>query len=72
MKKIILVLFAISIVVSCEKKEPLPPNTYKINVSAPGVLNGIRAHIKIIDDRRQEINIDVFFFHYVTVIILHC
>lgn len=58
MKKFIVLLSFISILVSCEKKEPLPPNTYKINVSAPGVLNGIRAHIKIIDNRRQEINID--------------
>jgi len=58
MKKIIVLLSLVSVLVSCEKKEPLPPNTYKINVSAPGVLNGIRAHIKIIDNRRQEINID--------------
>lgn len=58
MKKFLFFLFVISTIVSCEKKEQLPPNTYKINVSAPGVLNGIRAHVKIIDDRRQEINID--------------
>ena len=58
MKKLVLLLFVMSVVVSCEKKVPLPPDTYKINVSAPGVLNGIRAHIKIIDDRRQEITID--------------
>jgi peroxiredoxin len=58
MKKYIVLLSLISVLVSCEKKEPLPPNTYKINVSAPGVLNGLRAYIKIIDDRRQEINID--------------
>jgi peroxiredoxin len=58
MKKLILVLFAVSVVVSCQKKETLTPGTYKINVSAPGVLNGIRAYIKIIDERRQEINID--------------
>jgi peroxiredoxin len=58
MKKYCVLLLLISVLVSCEKKEPLPPNTYKINVSAPGVLNGLRAYIKIIDDRRQEINID--------------
>jgi peroxiredoxin len=58
MKKFVFFLFVVSTIVSCEKKEPLPPNTYKINVSAPGVLNGIRAYIKIIDERRQEINID--------------
>ena len=58
MKKYIVLLSLISVLVSCDKKEPLPPNTYKINVSAPGVLNGLRAYIKIIDDRRQEINID--------------
>ncbi|MEZ4796175.1 MAG: TlpA disulfide reductase family protein [Flavobacteriaceae bacterium] len=58
MKKFILLCSLIAVFVSCEKKEPLPPNTYKINVSAPGVLNGIRTHIKIIDDRRQEITID--------------
>lgn len=58
MKKYIVLLSLISILVSCEKKEPLPPNTYKINVTAPGVLNGLRSHIKIIDSRRQEIIID--------------
>jgi peroxiredoxin len=58
MKKFVLLLSVIALFVSCEKKEPLPPNTYKINVSAPGVLNGLRAHIKIIDERRQEIEID--------------
>ncbi|PTM01729.1 MAG: hypothetical protein DA407_15720, partial [Bacteroidetes bacterium] len=58
MKKCIVLLSLISILVSCEKKEPLPPNTYKINVTAPGVLNGLRSHIKIIDSRRQEIIID--------------
>jgi thiol-disulfide isomerase/thioredoxin len=58
MKKLILLLSIISLFASCDKKEPLPPNTYQINVSAPGVLNGIRAHIKIIDERRQEIIID--------------
>jgi len=58
MKKYLVLLSLLTLLVSCEKKEPLPPNTYNINVSAPGVLNGIRAHIKIIDNRRQEINID--------------
>jgi peroxiredoxin len=58
MKKYLAVLIILSVLVSCDKKDPLPPNTYKINVSAPGVLNGIRAHIKIMDNRRQEINID--------------
>jgi len=58
MKKCIVLLSLISILVSCEKKEPLPPGTYKINVTAPGVLNGLRSHIKIIDSRRQEIIID--------------
>jgi len=58
MKKFIILLSIISLIVSCEKKEPLPPNTYKINVSAPGVLNGIRAYIQIIDIQRQQISID--------------
>lgn len=58
MKKFIVLLSFVTLLVSCEKKEPLPPNTYKINVSAPGALNGLRAYIKIIDSRRQEINID--------------
>ena len=58
MKKIVVLLLLISVIVSCEKKETLPPNTYKVNVSAPGVFNGIRAYIKIIDNRRQEIDID--------------
>jgi thiol-disulfide isomerase/thioredoxin len=58
MKNIVILLLLISVIVSCEKKETLPPNTYKVNVSAPGVFNGIRAYIKIIDNRRQEIDID--------------
>lgn len=58
MKKIVVLLLLISVIASCEKKETLPPNTYKVNVSAPGVFNGIRAYIKIIDNRRQEIDID--------------
>ena len=58
MKKFIVLLCLISVVVSCEKKELLPPNTYKINVNAPGVLNGVRSHIKIIDEKRREIIID--------------
>ena len=58
MKKYIVLLLLINLVFSCEKKEVLPPNFYKINVSAPGVLNGIRAYIKIIDNNRREISID--------------
>ena len=58
MKKYLLLVLIIIFSFSCEKEKQLPPNTYQINVSAPGVLNGIRAYIKIIDIRRQEINID--------------
>lgn len=58
MKKYLLLVLIIIFSFSCEKEKQLPPNTYQINVSAPGVLNGIRAYIKIIDNRRQEINID--------------
>ena len=58
MKKYLLLLLITVLSFSCDKKKQLPPNTYQINVSAPGVLNGIRAYIKIIDNRRQEINID--------------
>lgn len=58
MKKSLLVLLIISLIYSCEKQEPLPPNTYEITVSAKGILNGLRAYIKVVDNKRKEIFLD--------------
>jgi len=43
---------------SCEKKETLAPNTYNINGTAKGVLNGIRAYLKNTDNPRNVVIID--------------
>ena len=58
MKNYLLILLLVSFVFSCNKTEPLPPNTYQINGSAKGVYNGIRAYIKAADGPRREIIID--------------
>ena len=58
MKNYLLILLLVSFVFSCNKTEPLPPNTYQINGSAKGVYNGIRAYIKAADGPRIEIIID--------------
>ena len=58
MKKALLLLTVVTLVFSCSKTESLPPNTYKINASAKGVYNGIRAYIKNVDNPRREIIID--------------
>ena len=58
MKKMIILLVFITFVLSCDKTESLPPDTYEINVSAKGIYNGMRAYIKIVDERRREIVTD--------------
>ncbi len=58
MKKALLLLLIFALIYSCEKKEPLPPNTYEVTVSAQGIVNGLRSYIKIIDGTRKEIVID--------------
>ena len=57
MKKSLLILLIIALIYSCEKKDPLPPNTYEVTVSAKGIVNGLRAYIKIVDNRK-EISLD--------------
>lgn len=58
MKKPLLILLIITLVYSCEKKEPLPPNTYEVTVSAKGIVNGLRAYIKVVNNKRKEITLD--------------
>ncbi|MCF6296207.1 MAG: AhpC/TSA family protein [Flavobacteriaceae bacterium] len=58
MKKTILLLSIIALIYSCEKQEPLAPNTYEITVTAKGVHNGMRAYIKLFNDNRKEVIID--------------
>jgi len=58
MKNIILILSVVLVVFSCKKEEPLPPNTYEITVTAEGVINGLRAHIKANGQKKTEVVLD--------------
>ncbi len=58
MKKVLLILSIICFAFSCEKQEPLAPDTYEITVVAKGVINGLRSHIKIVDDGKKAAIID--------------
>jgi len=61
MRKPILFLMLIAFVYSCNtepEKPALPPNTYQVNISTKGVYNGLRAHLNIMNDRKQEVPID--------------
>lgn len=58
MKKITALLLIIATIYSCEEKVSLAPDVYEVNATAKGIHNGIRAYIKIIDDKRKEIIID--------------
>lgn len=57
MKRIILLLVIGSLAFSCKTEEPLPPNTYEITGSAPGIVNGIRAYIKT-NQTGREVAVD--------------
>ncbi|MBE9490403.1 MAG: AhpC/TSA family protein [Bacteroidetes bacterium] len=60
MKNLLLILSLCFLIISCktENKSPLPANIYEISGSAKGVYNGMRAYIKIVDEKRRTINID--------------
>ncbi|MBT8273574.1 MAG: AhpC/TSA family protein [Bacteroidia bacterium] len=61
MRKPLLFMITVLLVLSCKNEQPertLPPNTYEVNVTAKGVYNGIRSHLIILNDRRQEIQLD--------------
>lgn len=58
MKKELLLLSIFALIYSCNKQEPLPPNTYEVTVSAKGIVNGLRSYIKIVDSKRNETYID--------------
>ncbi|MCH7525226.1 MAG: AhpC/TSA family protein [Bacteroidetes bacterium] len=58
MKKTLLLLSIFALIYSCNKQDPLPPNTYEISGSAKGVYNGMRVYIKLFDGKRREIIID--------------
>ena len=57
MKRIILLLVIGSLIYSCNTEEPLPPNTYEITGNAKGIVNGLRAYIKV-SEGNKEIAID--------------
>ncbi|WP_412984597.1 redoxin domain-containing protein [Pontimicrobium sp. IMCC45349] len=55
MKKISLLILVLTMVFSCKKEEStLPSSTYQVNVTAKGVYNGIRAHLKSQNDGRNQ------------------
>ena len=60
MKNLLFILSLCFLIISCktENKSPLPANIYEISGSAKGVYNGMRAYIKIVDEKRRTINID--------------
>lgn len=60
MKRVIFVIGFIVLIFSCktEPKSTLPPNVYEIKGSAKGIYNGIRAYIKMTDEKRRMIVID--------------
>lgn len=60
MKNYILLIVASILLSSCneETRPQLPPGQYQVNVNAPGVLNGIRAYIKGVDQRNRQVFID--------------
>ena len=55
MKRIFLLLMVASVSFSCKTEEPLPPNTYEIIGSAEGVVNGLRAYIKVVEGNRERV-----------------
>lgn len=62
MKRFLLIVCLATIFYACNEEPKLPPNTYQITINAPGVYNGIRAHINIIDERNRPIAIDTGMF----------
>lgn len=59
MKKISLLILVLTMVFSCKKEEPtLPSNTYQVNVTAKGIYNGIRAHLKLQNNNRKQTVLD--------------
>ena len=59
MKKLSIFFIGLFFFVACQNNEPtLPPNEYKIIVKTPGVLNGIRGHIGVMNDRRKVVQMD--------------
>lgn len=58
MKKIVIILVLISFAFSCKQEPKMPEDTYKIDVTAKGVYNGIRAYITTYDSNRRPFSID--------------
>jgi hypothetical protein len=60
MKPYILLIVTSLLLSSCaeEARPKLPPGQYQITVNAEGVLNGIRAYIKGVDQRNRQVNVD--------------
>ena len=62
MKRFLLIVCLATLFYGCNEEPKLPPNTYQITINAPGVYNGIRAHINVIDERNRPIAIDTAMF----------
>ena len=62
MKRFLLIVCLATIFYACNEEPKLPPDTYQITINAPGVYNGIRAHINVIDERNRPIAIDTAMF----------
>ena len=58
MKRIFLLVITIIVAFSCNTEEPLPPNTFEIKGTAKGLVNGLRSHLNVIDDRKQMVSTD--------------
>ncbi|MFK2821113.1 TlpA disulfide reductase family protein [Flavobacteriaceae sp. LMIT009] len=58
MKRIFLLVIVIIVALGCNTEEPLPPNTFEIKGTAKGLVNGLRSHLNVIDDRKRMVSTD--------------
>ncbi len=58
MKNLILSLCLLLLITSCNTQDKLPPNTYEITGTAKGVVNGLRAYIKVVEGSNKEFVLD--------------
>lgn len=49
------IFFCVAILFSCEKP---PKDSYHIKAKAPGIYNGMRAYLKVSDERQRFVNVD--------------
>ena len=60
MKRIMLFTVLVCLVLGCKNEEATYPSdgSYVVNVTAEGIYDGIRTHLLLVDERRQEVAID--------------